>query len=43
MKTYIEMTYEYAISVDYVSVMREQFKGIKEEGILTNKSLEAWN
>ena len=43
MKTYVEMTYEYAISVDYVSVMREQFKGIKEEGILTNKSLEAWS
>ncbi|MBQ7912879.1 MAG: hypothetical protein IJ308_03925 [Clostridia bacterium] len=43
MKNYVEMTYEYAISVDYVSVMREQFKGIKEEGIMTNASLDAWN
>ena len=43
MKNYVSMTYEYVISVDYVSVMRAQFKDIKDEGILTNESLRAWN
>ena len=42
MKTYAEMTYEYAISVDYVGVMREQFKEIYESGIMTNASLDSW-
>ena len=43
MKSYVEMTYEYVISVDYVGVMREQFKGIMQDGVLTNESLNAWN
>ena len=43
MKEYVEMTYEYAISVDYVGVMREQFKDIYQSGTLTNESLSSWN
>ena len=43
MKAYTEMTYEYAIVVDYVHVMRELFKDIKDYKIITNESLDAWN
>ncbi len=43
MKTYEPMTYEYIISVDYVAVMREQFKEIYESGVMTNETLSAWN
>ena len=42
MREYTAMTYEYAISVDYLAVMREQFKEIYESGTLTNESLSAW-
>ena len=42
MREYVAMTYEYAIAVDYLAVMREQFKEIYESGTLTNESLSAW-
>ena len=42
MREYVAMTYEYAITVDYLAVMREQFKEIYESGTLTNESLSAW-
>ena len=43
MKEYVEMTYEYAISVDYVGVMREQFKDLYQNQVITNASLDSWN
>lgn len=42
MREYTPMSYEYAISVDYLAVMREQFKEIYESGTMTNETLSAW-
>lgn len=42
MKSYESMEYTYVISVDYVGVIREQFKNIYEAGTVTNETLSAW-
>lgn len=42
MKTYEKMKYSYAISVDYVSVMRQQFKALYEDGGMQNEMFDEW-
>ena len=42
MKSYVPMEYTYVVSVDYVGVMRQQFKDIYESGTLTNETLSSW-
>lgn len=42
MKTYKKMQYSYAISVDYVSVMRQQFKALYEDGGMQNEMFDEW-
>ena len=42
LKEYEKRSYEYAISVDYVDVMRAQFKEICDSGKLTNASMDTW-
>lgn len=42
MRTYTPMSYQYVISVDYLPVMRGQFKAIYESKEVTNESLNAW-
>lgn len=42
MRTYEAMEYEYAIAVDYVRIMREQFHELYESQTLLNKSWEKW-
>ena len=42
MKSYVPMEYTYVISVDYVGVMRQQFKDICESGTVTNETLSSW-
>ena len=43
MKSYIPMEYTYVISVDYVNVMRQQFKSLDEAGVVNNEMLKSWN
>ena len=42
MKTYMPMSYQYVISVDYVPVMRQQFKTIFDKKLVTNEGFDAW-
>jgi hypothetical protein len=42
MKSYVPMEYTYVVSVDYVGVMRQQFKDICESGTVTNETLSSW-
>lgn len=42
LKEYERRCYEYAISVDYVDEMRNQFKEIHSSGKMTNASLDTW-
>lgn len=42
MVDFIPLQYEYAVSVGTVDELGTTFKGIKDEGKLTNKSLSAW-
>ena len=42
MRTYMPMSYQYVISVDYLNVMRQQFKAIYDSQEVTNESLDAW-
>ena len=42
MRTYEPMSYQYVISVDYIPVMRAQFKAIFDSKTVTNESLDAW-
>ena len=42
MKSYVPMQYTYVISVDYVDVMRQQFKGLDEAQVVTNEMLHSW-
>ena len=42
MKSYMPMEYTYVISVDYVGVMRTQFKDIYESGTMRNETLSSW-
>ena len=43
MKSYVPMQYTYVISVDYVDVMRQQFKGLDENNVIDNSMLHSWN
>ena len=43
MKSYVPMQYTYVISVDYVDVMRQQFKNLDENNIVDNSMLASWN
>lgn len=43
MKSYIPMQYQYAVSVDYLPVIRAQFKDIYQSGTMTNAELDSWN
>jgi hypothetical protein len=36
------MSYQYVISVDYVPVMRQQFKTIFDKKLVTNEGFDAW-
>lgn len=42
MRTYMPMSYQYVISVDYLPIMRQQFKNIYESGEVTNATLDDW-
>ncbi len=43
MKSYIPMTYQYAMSVDYIPVMRAQFNDIYDSGTMLNEELHSWD
>ncbi len=43
MKSYVPMQYTYVISVDYVSIMRQQFKELDQNNIVDNSMLSSWN
>ena len=43
MKSYVPMEYTYVITVDYVDVIRQQFKALEESGTVTNEMLSSWN
>ena len=43
MKSYVPMQYTYVMSVDYVDVMRQQFKNLDENNIVDNSMLKSWN
>ncbi len=43
MKSYVPMQYTYVISVDYVDVMRQQFKNLDENNVVDNSMLASWN
>ena len=42
MKSYVPMQYTYVISVDYVDVMRQQFKDLDENNVVDNSMLHSW-
>ncbi|MBQ8394076.1 MAG: hypothetical protein IJX49_00700 [Clostridia bacterium] len=42
MREYDKMKYRYAISVDYISVMREQFKELSQDESMQNKKFDEW-
>ena len=42
MKSYVPMEYTYIMSVDYVNVMRQQFKDIFDAKTVTNETLSSW-
>ncbi len=42
MREYEKMRYSYAISVDYLSVMREQFKELSQDESMQNKQFDEW-
>lgn len=43
MKSYVPMSYQYALSVDYLPVMRAQFKDIYKSKTMLNEELHSWN
>ena len=42
MREYEKMRYAYAISVDYLNVMREQFKELSQDESMQNKQFDEW-
>ena len=42
MRTYDKMHYNYAIAIDYVPVMRAQFKQLAKEERMQNKKFSEW-
>ena len=43
MKEYIPLSYSYVVAVDYLDIMRKDFKAIYEKGEMTNEGLKAWD
>ncbi|MBR4942779.1 MAG: hypothetical protein IKZ28_02000 [Clostridia bacterium] len=43
MKEYIPLSYSYVVAVDYLRIMRSNFKELADAQVITNKGLEAWD
>ena len=43
MKEYVAISYSYVVAVNYLDIMRKDFKAIYEKGEMTNQGLKAWN
>ncbi len=43
MKEYVPLSYSYVVAVDYLDIMRKDFKEIYEKGEMTNLGLKAWD
>ena len=43
MKEYIPFSYSYVVAVNYLDIMRKDFKAIYEQGEMTNQGLKAWD
>ena len=43
MRSYVPMQYTYVMSVDYVDVMRQQFKDLDQNNVVDNSMLSSWN
>jgi hypothetical protein len=43
MKEYVALSYSYVIAVDYLDVIRSNFKTIYESGSILNEGLKAWD
>ena len=43
MKEYIPLSYSYVVAVNYLDIMRKDFKAIYETGEMTNQGLKAWD
>ena len=43
MKEYVALSYSYVISVDYLDVIRSNFKKVYESGTVLNEGLKAWD
>ena len=42
MKEYVPMSYTYVLAVDYVSVMRNNFKALAASETIKNENIKAW-
>jgi hypothetical protein len=43
MKEYVPLSYSYVVAVNYLDIMRKDFKAIYEKGEMTNQGLKAWD
>ena len=43
MKEYVPLSYSYVVAVNYLAIMRKDFKAIYEQGEMTNQGLKAWD
>ena len=43
MKEYVPLSYTYVVAVNYLDIMRKDFKSIYEKGEMTNQGLKAWD
>ena len=43
MKEYVPLSYSYVIAVDYLDVIRSNFKKVYESGTILNEGLKAWD
>lgn len=43
MKEYVALSYTYVLAVDYLDIMRGNFKEIHDAGTITNEGLKAWD
>ena len=43
MKEYVPLSYSYVVAVNYLDIMRKDFKAIYEQGEMTNQGLKAWD
>lgn len=42
MREYTPMEYQYVVSVDYVDIMRAQFKELNDSGLIKNEKFDEW-